>query len=297
MGLHFGFEDAPSALCRLITTISLDPSDGTWIKRCGNVDSWIFSNGWYLPGTPYYDERLEKLTSLTINYIISLLEEQKRKFLIGTESFFETLDGYISFFRKYQEIDKLINVKTGENRMAKDKEIKKPIKEEANKVEKPKKVKNKTVKKLTKKTDKKVAIVKKAEKPKIKPLKRSKAKAKPIVKTVVKNPKVKHKVKTTAKKQPLNKKLANVVQSFGGVSKFARLVGYSQGAISRVLYEDYKPSHKMAIAIEKLTKGEYTYKQIRGVKNSNFKDIEIAPAVPGKRIVVTKGGSVRYVKA
>lgn len=139
------------------------------------------------------------------------------------------------------------------------------------KAKKKAKVVKAVVKAVLKTATVKAKAAKKAPKAKVKSVKKL---AKKIVKVA------KAAVSGSSKKSPkrgkprtindaVDKKLAKAAKEVGGIVALARLAGYSQSAITRVMYGDFKASHKLACALEDATKGEkgaVSYKHLRGVK-------------------------------
>lgn len=137
-------------------------------------------------------------------------------------------------------------------------------------------------KSVVKKT-KAVKTVKKVTKSDQKPNKKLVGKTVKAVKAVIKDDKKakidkkKSKVPSMWRKEPLNKKLAKIVESFGGPTEFSQMLKtskgtpFSQSALSRVLHgsDGNLPkmiSHQMAMEIDRVTEGKYSYKAMRGIK-------------------------------
>lgn len=156
-------------------------------------------------------------------------------------------------------------------------------------VRKPKAVKEVTKNDRKAKLDNKKPVVKKAKA--VKTAKKvTKSDQKPnkklvgkMVKAVIKDDKKakvdkkKSKVLSMWRKEPLNKKLAKIVESFGGPTEFSQMLKtskgtpFSQSALSRVLHgsDGNLPkmiSHQMAMEIDRVTEGKYSYKAMRGIK-------------------------------
>lgn len=180
---------------------------------------------------------------------------------------------FIEENRMNDEIDDAANdaMDTKGKRVKSTKATKKPKAKAKKKSVKKAKVVKAVVKAVLKSAAEKAKAAKKVPKAKVKAVKTL---AKKIVKVA------KAAVSGASKKSPkrdkprtindaVDKKLAKAAKEVGGVVALARLTGYSQSAITRVMYGDFKASHKLACALEDATKGEksaVSYKHLRGVK-------------------------------
>lgn len=123
----------------------------------------------------------------------------------------------------------------------------------------------------TVKTVKKAKVVKTAAKLKAKPTKKVATKKEKAEKPVAKKTKKAATKRTITRNinNAVDKKLAMAAKECGGVGALADAAGYSQSAVTRVMYGDFTASHKLACAIEDATKNlkfKVTYKNLRGVK-------------------------------